>query len=71
MMGWRIGYVAFPDYAHANQDVPGQAPSGPASGSNGSGTAAQQQALTAPGALAMAQLKVGAGLLGSRGASVG
>ncbi|KAG2432782.1 hypothetical protein HYH02_012914 [Chlamydomonas schloesseri] len=54
MMGWRIGYVAFPDYAHANKDVPGQAP-----GTNGSGSGSgAQQALTAPGALAMAQLKV-------------
>ncbi|KAG2424660.1 hypothetical protein HXX76_014384 [Chlamydomonas incerta] len=53
MMGWRIGYVAFPDYAHANGDVPGEAPPSASASSSGPG-----QALTAPGALAMAQLKV-------------
>ncbi|PNW88952.1 hypothetical protein CHLRE_01g051800v5 [Chlamydomonas reinhardtii] len=56
MMGWRIGYVAFPDYAHTNPDVPGEAP--PSSSSSSSSNGSGQQPLTAPGALAMAQLKV-------------
>ena len=71
MMGWRIGYVAFPDYAHTNPDVPGEAP--PSSSSSSSSNGSGQQPLTAPGALAMAQLKVGAGRqgAGNRGLKAG
>lgn len=66
MMGWRIGYIAFPDYAHHYRDVEGnpEEPEGPkhSTVSNGTndvnGLPVAQPFKTAPGALGAAQLKV-------------
>ncbi|GIL60491.1 hypothetical protein Vafri_15048 [Volvox africanus] len=69
MMGWRIGYVAFPDYEHHNKDVEGElaeVPAGPiedgtvaTNGGNGiTGQPASSAPGAAPGALGLAQLKV-------------
>ncbi|KAG2496482.1 hypothetical protein HYH03_005308 [Edaphochlamys debaryana] len=54
MMGWRIGYIAFPDFAHANADVPGSPRANGGPGAEGAPAAGA----TAPGALGAAQLKV-------------
>ncbi|GLC33937.1 hypothetical protein PLESTB_000820000 [Pleodorina starrii] len=72
MMGWRIGYIAFPDYAQHNTDVEGEAaapegPNGTAAAPNGvssapspavAAAAGGPATVTAPGALGLAQLKV-------------